>query len=252
MINPLELSGNTIMVTGASSGIGRETARMLSELGARLILVGRNVAALNETLHQLDGSGHFLKGFDFKDVDSIPDWMNKLTGEAGPLDGLVHCAGIQQILPLRVLTVPKMDEILKVNFYSGIVLAKCLRQKTAHRKPAAIVFMSSVMGLVGQPGRVAYSASKGALEAATRSLALELAPESIRVNCIAPAFVKTEAFAALSKTLTQEQIRDIEKAHPLGIGQPRDIAGAVAFLLADTGRWITGATLIMDGGYCAQ
>lgn len=252
MINPLDLSGKTILVTGASAGIGRETARLLSELGARLILVGRNVAALNETLHQLDGAGHFMESLDLGEVDSIPNRMNKITGEAGPLDGLVHCAGIQLILPLRALTLQKMDEILRVNFHAGIMLAKCLRQKAAHRKPASMVFMSSVMGSVGQPGRVAYSASKGALEAATRSLALELAPENIRVNCIAPAFVKTEAFVALSKTLSADQIHDIEKVHPLGIGEPRDVAGAVAFLVAGTGRWITGTTLVVDGGYCAQ
>jgi NAD(P)-dependent dehydrogenase (short-subunit alcohol dehydrogenase family) len=252
MINPLDLSGKTIMVTGASGGIGRETACLLSELGARLVLVGRNVAALDETLHRLDGAGHFVESFDLRELDAIPDWMRRLNEAVGPLDGLVHCAGVQQILPLRALSPQKLDDVLRVNFHAGIMLAKCLCRKTAHRKPASLVFVSSVMGLVGQPGRAAYSASKGALEAATRSLALELAPESIRVNCIAPAFVRTEMFADLSKTMTQEQIQAVERAHPLGIGEPRDVAGASAFLLAGTGRWITGTTLVIDGGYCAQ
>ena len=252
MLNPMALSGRTILVTGASSGIGREVAIVLSQLEARLILVARNQERLSTTLALLDGNEHTVIPFDLLEVDSISQWMKKLAGELGPFDGVVHSAGIHQMQPLRFLTNDQLNEVMNINFNAAVALVRGLRQKNVSAKQASVVFLSSVMGLVGQPGVAAYTASKGALLAVTKSLALELAKENIRVNSIAAGQVETEMTERQRQTLTLEQFANIETMHPLGIGTARDIANAVAFLLADSGRWITGTTLIVDGGYTAH
>jgi NAD(P)-dependent dehydrogenase (short-subunit alcohol dehydrogenase family) len=252
MLNPLDLRGRTILVTGASSGIGRETAILLSKLGARMILVSRNEERLNQTVEQLEGSEHLIKPFDLKAFDNINTWLKSIAKEAGPLQGLVHSAGTQNIQPLRFLSSKDIENSMHLNVNSAIVLAQAFRQKGVSAAGGSIVFISSVMGLVGQPLRSIYSASKGALIALARSLALELARDKIRVNCVAPAFVKTAMLDKLQAVLTPEQFAAIEVLHPLGFGEPLDIAYAIAFLLADTGRWITGTTLVVDGGYTAQ
>lgn len=252
MINPMELENRTILVTGASSGIGRETAILLSQLGARLILVGRRPEQLESTLALLEGASHQLHVFDLLDVDDIPRWMKEITRASGPLHGLVHSAGVQITKPLRMLTSSDIDKVMKINVTASFGLIKGFRQKGICANPASVVLISSVMGLVGQPGVSAYSASKGALVTLAKSLALELAKENIRVNCVAPAVVNTEMSEKMISALTPEQVTQIEVMHPLGIGYPRDVANAVAFLLADTGRWITGTTLVVDGGYTAH
>jgi NAD(P)-dependent dehydrogenase (short-subunit alcohol dehydrogenase family) len=252
MINPMELENRTILVTGASSGIGRETAILLSQLGARLILGGRNSEKLEKTLALLEGTKHQAHAFDLSAVDSIPRWMKDIAGNTGPLHGLVHSAGVQITKPLRMLTSANIDEVMRINITASFGLIKGFRQKGVCANFASVVLISSVMGLVGQSGISAYSASKGALVTLAKSLALELAKENIRVNCVAPAHVHTEMAEKLQETLTTEQIENIRKMHPIGIGNPRDVAYAIAFLLADTGRWITGTTLVVDGGYTAH
>lgn len=252
MINPMTLEERTILVTGASSGIGRETAILLSQLGARLILVGRNLEELEKTLSSLEGTAHQVHAFDLSAVDDIPRWMKEVVCKCGPFHGLVHCAGVQITKPLRILTSSNIDEVMKINVNASFGLIKGFRQKGVCANSGSVVLISSVMGLVGQPGISAYSASKGALVTLAKSLALELAKENIRVNCVAPAHVHTEMAEKLHETLTSEQVENIQKMHPLGIGNPRDVANAIAFLLADTGRWITGTTLVVDGGYTAH
>lgn len=252
MINPMELENRVIMVTGASSGLGRETSILLSQLGARLILVGRNSEQLEKTLSLLEGTSHQLQVFDLLDVDGIPQWMKGIAGISGPLHGLIHSAGVQITKPLRALTCANIDEVMKINVTASFGLIKGFRQKGVCANPASVVLISSVMGLVGQPCVSAYSASKGALVALSKSLALELARENIRVNCVAPGHVQTEMAEKVHETLTAEQVEAIQKMHPLGIGAPRDVANTIAFLIADTGRWITGSTLVVDGGYTAH
>lgn len=252
MLNPMDMTGRRIMITGASSGIGRETAILLSQLGAKLVLVARNTSRLEETKSLLEGSDHRVEPFDLEALDDIPSWMGSLGQEFGTLSGLVHCAGIQMMLPLRSVTARHIAQITNVNLSAAIMLVKGLSQKSVLASPGSVVFMSSVTGLVGSPARSLYSATKGALVALTKSLALELAGNGLRVNCIAPAFVDTPMFEDMKNLLQAEGLAKIESAHPLGIGRPRDIANAVAFLLADTGRWITGTTLVVDGGYTAQ
>ncbi len=252
MINPMDLSERTFLVTGASSGIGRETTILLSELGAKVVYVGRNREQLLKTAEMLSGDGHRSEEFDLTTVDDIPKWMNNLASEIGPLHGVVHSAGIHFVRPLRIMSSKSTEKMMRINVGAAIALSKGFRQKGVRRDEGSIVFLSSSMGIVGQPGVTDYSASKGAICAITKSLALELAEEKIRVNCVAPAIVKTEMVAKQQESLTTEQLENIKAMHPLGLGVPRDVANAIAFLLADTGRWITGITLAVDGGYTAH
>ena len=253
MINPMDLQGRRILVTGASSGIGRETAILLSRLGARLILVGRDKERLAQTESRLEGQGHCAQAFDLTEVAAIPNWMRVLTAGGEVLHGLVHSAGVDATRPLNVLSPEVLSRTLRINLEAAVGLLRGFRQKGVHCKNgSSVVLLASVMALVGQPGVAAYSATKGALVALARSVALELAGDHIRVNCVAPGHVKTEMAETLRQKLSSEQFAALEARHPLGIGTALDVAYSIAFLLADTGRWITGTTLVVDGGYTAH
>ena len=249
---PVDFTGRTVLVTGASSGIGREIAILLSELNANLVLAGRNQERLNETLGAMSGSGHHVETIDLAAVDRIPQWIKSVAALTGPLHGLVHAAGKQMTGSIRMTSPVSLDDLFKTNVYSAVMLARGLCQKNCFQAGGSMVFISSIMGLVSKPAIPLYSATKAALSGLSKSLALELAAERIRVNCIARAFVETEMLNQLREMLLPEQFEAIEKAHPLGFGTPRDVAHAAAFLLGESGRWITGTTLVVDGGYSAQ
>ena len=251
-VNPLDLSGRTVLVTGASSGIGRECAVLLSSLNARVVIVGRDRAKLEETSSMLIGTGHSLEVFDFLATDKIVPWVMKMAAELGPLHGCVHAAGHQLIAPVRTLTIAALEEQMRLNLYSSMMLAQGFCQKKCFAKGGSIVFISSIMATLGKPAISAYCASKAGLLGFTRSLALELVRENIRVNCITPSVVETNMTSTLKEMMLPEQWTALEAEHPLGFGTPRDVANAAAFLLADTGRWITGTALVVDGGYSAQ
>ncbi len=250
--NPMDLSGRTILVTGASSGIGRETAVLLSQLKARVVLTARNEERLSTTLATLHNDGHRAEPFDLSRTDEIPKWVQGIAAQAGPLHGIVHAAGKQASVPIRFVTDQKVDDLVRTNLYSAIMLARGFSQKNCHAPGGGLVFLSSIMALASKPAISVYSATKSALVGLTKSLALELAPQNLRVNCVAPAFVETKMLEELRAVLTDEQMEALRSSHPLGFGTPRDVANAVAFLLAETGRWITGSTLVLDGGYSAQ
>jgi NAD(P)-dependent dehydrogenase (short-subunit alcohol dehydrogenase family) len=252
MINPLDLTGSTILVTGASSGIGRETAHLISQLGARVVLVGRNEERLSETLQRLEGDGHRIAPFDLSSTDEIPHWLKSTSAASGPFQGLVHCAGVHKLRPLRVLNSKAVEDVMRINAGAAIGLARGFCQKDVCAPDSSIVFLSSVAGLTGQAGHAAYAASKGAIIALTKALAVELAGEHIRVNCVAPGVVTTEMGQGLLEMLSPEQGMALEAMHLLGLGRPRDVAYAIAFLLGETARWITGSVLVVDGGYTAH
>jgi NAD(P)-dependent dehydrogenase (short-subunit alcohol dehydrogenase family) len=246
----MALAGRHVLVTGGSSGLGRAVAARVADLGAVVTLVARRRDALEDAAAALAGEGHRVAPFDLSDLDGIADLVANVARNR-PLDGLVHAAGVQITLPIGNTSIADMEALMRVNYGAAFALARAFRRRTMHTDNAAIVFLASVMATVGTPAVSAYAASKGALVALARSLAVELSP-SIRVNCVAPGMVETPMLEALRARLTTKQFEELDRMHLLGIGHPIDVANAVAFLLGDTGRWITGTTLVVDGGYTAH
>lgn len=253
-VNPLWLDGRHFLVTGAGSGIGRDTALLLHQLGARLSLVDRDEAGLAASCADLGGGEPVVPQVaDLSDSAGIEPLVARCVATNGPLHGVVHCAGIQAINPVRTLKVEDWRSIFAVNTEAALILGKAMSGRKAYAGDhGSLVFISSVMASVGSVGAISYSMSKAALEGMARSLALELAPRRIRVNCIAPGFVRTPLFERTERLWDADGKKAVEDLHPLGFGEPRDVAGAVAFLVADTGRWITGTTMVVDGGYLAR
>ena len=252
MKNPMDMSGKRVLITGASSGIGQSTALLLAELGCQVVLVARDEERLKTTLGEMSGTGHHIRAFDLNKVELIDAWLRETVSVSGPLNGLVHSAGMHRTVPIRFENPMVDDPLWRLNYHAATALLTSFRKPGTRTPQASVVFVSSIVGLIGQPGISSYCASKGALISYARAAGLELAREGIRVNCVAPGHVRTNLSALAESRLTEAQVKTIEDSHPLGIGSPEDIANAIAFLLADTGKWITGTTLVVDGGYTAH
>ncbi|TWB18984.1 NAD(P)-dependent dehydrogenase (short-subunit alcohol dehydrogenase family) [Nitrospirillum amazonense] len=253
--NPMSLAGRSLLVTGASAGIGQATAVLLSRLGARVTLNGRDEGRLADTLSRLtpvsNGQGHRVAPFDMGDLDAIPAWMKEQAALSGPFDGVAHCAGIQTLRPIRIFSQDFFDQVMRVNLGSCLALAKGLRQKGVRAERSAMVFISSTAATAASPANIVYAAAKGGIIAATKGLSAELLPDGIRVNCVVPSIVMTDLIERGFEKLSQEQIDHLQRLQPLGFGHVDDVAHAIAYLLADTGRWITGTALTVDGGRTA-
>ncbi|MDT9200341.1 SDR family oxidoreductase [Limnospira fusiformis KN01] len=249
----IDLTGKVVIVTGASSGIGRQCAIDCSRLGARVALFGRDQVRLQQTLSECDyPDQHMIVGLDLCDYDKIEPGIKDCVERLGKLSGLIHSAGISTTLPLSSLKADNFEHFIATNVISSFLLAKTVTKRALFSdEGGSIVFMSSVMGVVGERGKTLYSATKGALISGARSLALELAPRKIRVNTISPGVVVTPLSERAIYNQSAESRRRIEELHPLGLGTPEDIANACAFLLSDASRWVTGSNLILDGGYSA-
>lgn len=248
-----QLKGKRIVVTGASSGIGRAISVELARHGAIPILVGRNHDRLAETAGKLPSGSFHVLTLDLSETGRIFEEIKSLAGSVGRIYGLCHSAGTVETRPLGLNTVEVTQSMLDVNLIAGIELARVIsRRDVIESDGGSLVFISSIYGIVGMPGQVSYSASKGAVLAAVKSMAVELARKNIRVNCISPGYVQTEMTERASMILSADQQQRIKAAHPLGIGTPEDVARSVAFLLAPVNRWITGANLTIDGGFTAQ
>jgi NAD(P)-dependent dehydrogenase (short-subunit alcohol dehydrogenase family) len=250
---PLGLDGRRFLVTGAASGIGLATSQLLSRLGGRVVAVDSNAEGLAHVLGNLEGTGHMSQCLDLREIERIPSLLVDLAAAGGFLSGLVHAAGLPCIRPVRLLEPAAYRDVLLVNAEAALALVRGFQHKqVADPSGGSIVLLASVMALVGSPGAAAYGMTKAAVIGLVKSLCMELAPRRIRVNCVAPGFVKTPMFDRLSGLWDADQRAQVEAQHPLGLGEPADVANAIAFLLADTGRWITGSVLVVDGGYTAH
>jgi len=248
-----DLKNKNIIVTGASSGIGRQCAITFSQLAANIILIARNRERLEETFNRLNKGNHLFISQNITNYDRLEDIINTIREKMGKISGFVHSAGTEMTLPLRSMTSSYYENMFAINVISGFELARIIsKKKYLDENGASFVFISSVMGILGQAGKVGYCSSKGALISGAKAMALELAKKNIRVNCILPGVVDTEMSNEMFQRLSEESKKEIIDMHPLGLGKPNDIAYACAYLLSDAARWITGTNLIIDGGYSAR
>jgi NAD(P)-dependent dehydrogenase (short-subunit alcohol dehydrogenase family) len=245
MYNPFTLQDKKILVTGASSGIGRSIAIECSRMGAELIITGRDITRLEDTYKQLEGYNHKLFIADLSDQQSIEGLAISLP----PIDGLVHSAGIAKLKPFQFLNRTDLEETLNTNFLGPALLSSIIFKKKLIRKGSSIVFISSISGIVcSSIGGSAYSSSKGAINGMVKGMALDLASKRIRVNSILPGMVDTKIFK--DSSITQEQLEKDKIRYPLGrYGRPEDVAYCVIYLLSDASRWMTGSNIIIDGGF---
>lgn len=241
--------GQTYLVTGASSGIGRATSILLAARGAKVALVGRNAEALEATRAQMDGHGHTIWIKDFLDEDGGKSLPVDVSNEMGKLNGVVHCAGVHAVTPVRSVKPRQVNDLFAANITSALGVISGFRNKRVRAERSSVVLMSSVAGLVGEAGVSAYAASKGAIVSLTKSLALELASEGIRVNCLNPGIVETPMMSKLRSTIGEAAYEELQRQHPLGLGHPNDVAEAASFMLSEKSRWMTGSAVVLDGGY---
>lgn len=245
-----DIAPKTILITGASSGIGRETAVLLAQSGASLILTGRNQARLHEVLEGLENSSkHRIFQGDLTD-ESI---LDKLVSSVEGIDGVVLAAGIVKTLPIKFLNKVELSATMSINFEAPVLLCQKLIKAKKVNKGASIVFISSIAGnVIVNKGNGSYAASKAALNGICKVMALELAAQKIRVNCISPGMVWSPLIEDELLAISNEQLEADQKAYPLGYGTPVDVANAVWFLLSEGSKWITGTSLVLDGGFTLQ
>lgn len=240
--NPYSLKNKTILVTGASSGIGRSIAIECSKMGANLIITGRNQERLNETLALMHGDSHTVITADISNSADIENLIAQLP----KLDGIIQNAGTNNKTPVKFLTEDKIDSVFKTNFYAPVLMIKSLLRAKKINKGASIVMMSSISTHYAAITNSIYSSSKGAINSFSKVLALELAPRKVRVNVIQPGIIKTDILKAYA---LQNDLAEHEKEYPLGsFGEPEDIAYTAIYLLSDAAKWVTGSIFTIDGG----
>ena len=245
MYIPFSLENKTILVTGASSGIGKAIAIECAKMGAQVVITGRNEQRLQETYKQLEGAQPAYIVADLTKKEDIETLVNQIDS----LNGLVNCAGLTIPKPFKFLQEEDIQEVMTVNFNAPLLLTQLLVKKKKLQKASSIIFISSISGTkVSYIGNSIYSASKGAINGISKGLALELASQQIRVNTVIPGMVETNIVSG--GEVTQEQMEADKQKYPLKrYGKPEEVAYAVVYLLSDASSWVTGSNLLIDGGY---
>lgn len=247
-MTPFHLKNKTILITGASSGIGKQIAISASKMGAKVILTGRNESRLNDNIKLLKSDGHKTITADILSEDDRIKLIELLPN----LDGVVNCAGVVKPYPIKFITQQKIDETLNINYEAPLLLMAGILKKKKLNKNASLVFISSTAGQNPHKGGVIYSSSKASIESLSKVLALENYHLGIRSNCISPAMVKTEMYDEAEKGMSKEFMDKHIEGYPLGVGYPEDVANAAIFLLSEASRWITGTNMRLDGGYLLE
>lgn len=243
-MNAFDLKGKTVLVTGASSGLGRQTAITASEYGARLIITGRNAERLEGTYRSLQGDGHQQFVADL----TVQDDIDRLVREIPVLDGLVHSTGISELSPARFISEETISRTFSISFNASVLLTGAiLAKKKLAKGNSSIVFISSISTMYPFVGGAMYISAKAALEAYARVLTLELAQRGTRVNCVAPAFVRTPMLDETAENFSREVVDKIEQKQLLGLGDPVDVANTIVFYLADASKWVSGTKLVLGG-----
>lgn len=248
MPSPFSLEGKTVLVTGASSGIGKSVAIECSKMGAKLVITGRMPEKLDGTFKELDGAGHIQISADLTQTEQ----SDELLAGIPALNGVVHCAGLTKIQPFQFVNQNVLSQVMDINFTAPTLISAQLVKRKKILKGSSIVFISSVSGVYCTGlGASIYSASKGALNGLVKGMALDLAHKDIRVNSVNPGMVDTNIFN--DGKITEEQLAEDRKRYPLKrYGKPEDIAYAVIYLLSDASSWVTGSALLIDGGFTLQ
>lgn len=251
LYNPFSLEGKTIVVTGASSGIGRQCAIDCAKMGAKVVAIGRNQERLTEVVEVMGGNGTGYS-FDLADIEGIKDFVAKIVDENGKLDGFIHAAGIEVTNPIKLLRSEDYETLFRVNCLSAFEIVKNLCGIKTFNKGGSIVLISSISGVIARKGLSAYAASKGALMSAARVMALEMAPREIRVNTVSPGTILTPMMQKALDAMEEEERKKRIEGFPLGLGKTTDISYSCIYLLSDASRWVTGQNLIVDGGFTVQ
>ena len=249
MINPMDLTGKKILVTGATGGMGLETAVLLSKLGANVIICGRNPDKLQKVYDMLEGTENAKYVLDLNDVGSIENLVKTMVNECGKFHGFAHCAGIAPMRPLKMTKRENMIEVMDANLFSFIEIVRCITKKGYFADEGSIVAISSTASIQGKQSKVAYSASKAALDGAIRCLVCDLKKKKIRVNSVTPCWVNTRMYKGyIDRYPDTFEVQEIKEKQYMGVTEPVEVANIIAFLLSDAAKTITGTSILIDGG----
>lgn len=240
-----------ILLTGATSGIGFMTLQELVKANHSVIAIGRDFSKIIDYINQ-NRSQIEAFHFDLSSVNEIEQLFSSFILNNEKFDAMIHCAGIEETIPLTLYSPARIKQIFDVNVFSGIELLRNFTKKKYSNDGASAVFISSVMGILGQPGKVGYCATKAAVIGMVKSSALEFAKRKIRVNAILPGVIESPMTETLFLQISEEQIDKITHMHPLGLGKVNDVVPTILFLISENARWITGQNIVIDGGYSAQ